>query len=77
MLHFKDKRLIKFGEHIKILRQKQGLSIDDVAANCSISRKDLHSIEEGNRNFAFTTLLDLALGLGVSPSLLMKIDFDN
>lgn len=75
MLNFKDKRLVEFGEHIHALRQKRGLSVNDVAVNSSISRKDLQSIEEGNKNFGFTTLLELAKGLGVHPSVLLDIDF--
>lgn len=75
MLNFKDKRLVEFGEHVHTLRQKRGLSVNDVAVNSSISRKDLQLIEEGSKNFGFTTLLELAKGLGVHPSVLLDIDF--
>lgn len=75
MLNFKDRRLVEFGEHVKTLRQKKSLSINDVAINSSLSRKDLQLIEEGNKNFGFTTLLELAKGLGVRPSVLLDIDF--
>lgn len=75
MLHFKDRRLVEFGKHVHAIRQKKGLSINDVAVNSSLSRKDLQLIEEGNKNFGFTTLLELAKGLGVRPAVLLDIDF--
>ena len=77
MLHFKDRRLVKFGLHVKALRQRLGLSINDVAANSSISRRDLQAIEEGSKNFGFTTLLELSKGLGVRPIELPDIDFED
>ncbi|KGO91097.1 helix-turn-helix domain-containing protein [Flavobacterium subsaxonicum] len=76
MLQFKDRRLIKFGEHVAALRQKLGIEVKDVAAKCSLSIKDLLSIEQGNKNFGFTTLLELSKGLGVSPADLLDINFE-
>ena len=77
MLHFKDRRLIKFGKHVQDMRQRMGLSINDVAVNSSISRKDLQAIEEGSKNFGFTTFLELCNGLGVRPSELLDVELDD
>ncbi|MFY0482154.1 helix-turn-helix domain-containing protein [Flavobacterium sp. PLA-1-15] len=76
MLHFKDKRLVLFGKHIKTLREAKGLTINDVAENSSLIKKDLLLIEEGSKNFGFTTLLQLAKGLGVHPSALLDLDLE-
>ena len=74
MLQFKDKRLVKFGEHIVALRKKHNLQVNDVVKNCSINSKDLEAIEKGSKNFGFTTLLELAKGLGVKPADLLNLD---
>ena len=76
MLQLKDKRLIKFGEHVRALREKLGLSVSDVAARSYLSKKDLQLIEQGDKNFAFTTLLELCKGLGVKPDELFSIDIE-
>lgn len=77
MLQFKDKRLIKFGKHVYEFRTKLGLEPGDIVANSSITRRDLQSIEEGNKNFGFTTLLELAKGLGITPSDLLNVDLND
>lgn len=74
MLQFKDKRLVIFGEHVRTLRENLGLSHNDIAGRTSLSKSDLLSIEQGSKNLAFTTLLELAKGLGVSPKELLAVD---
>ncbi|KGO95107.1 helix-turn-helix domain-containing protein [Flavobacterium subsaxonicum] len=76
MLQFKDKRLVKFGAHINALRKERNMETNDIAKNCSLSIKDLMAIEKGNKNFGFTTLLELAKGLGVSPAVLLQLDLE-
>lgn len=73
----KDEILRKFGEHVKDLRIKSGLTQDDVVLNSSkITKGTVSDIENGKRNFAFTTLIDLAKGLNVSPKDLMNFKTD-
>lgn len=75
----KDEILKKFGKHIKELRIKSGLSQDDVVLNSNrITKGTVSDIENGKRNLSFTTLIDLAKGLGKHPKELMnfKIDLD-
>lgn len=73
-----DKRLVQFGAHVRNLRKGLGLSQDDVAANSNLTKSNLSEIERGNRNLAFTTLLEIAKGMGVEPKKLLdlKIDLD-
>ncbi len=70
------KRQQIFGQHIKKLREKKGLSQDDIAARCRVTKGSLSVIENGNRNFSFTTLLALAKALEVEPKSLLDIDFE-
>lgn len=72
-----DELLKKFGEHIKELRLKSGLTQDDVVLNSSkITKATVSDIENGKRNFAFTTLIDLAKGLNLSPKDLLNFKID-
>ncbi len=74
----KDEILKKFGRHIKDLRTKSGLSQDEVVLNSTrLTKATISDIENGKRNFSFTTLIDLATGLGIQPYELLKIPFDN
>ncbi|MDV6169053.1 helix-turn-helix transcriptional regulator [Flavobacterium sp. DG1-102-2] len=74
MLKFKDKRLVKFGEHVRQLREKLGMTHADIVNRSTLTKSDVASIEEGGKNFGFTTLLELAKGLGVSTGELLNID---
>lgn len=72
-----DELLKKFGEHVKQLRLRSGLTQDDVVLNSSkITKATISDIENGKRNFAFTTLIDLAKGLNVLPKDLVDFKID-
>lgn len=69
--------LKKFGEHVKKIRIESGLTQDDIVLNSSkITKGTVSDIENGKRNFAFTTLIDLAKGLNVSPKELMNFTIE-
>lgn len=72
----RDKRLVKFGLHVKTIREKLNLSQDQVAANSNLTKSNVSMIESGKRNLAFTTLLELAKGLGKTPKELLDLDFE-
>lgn len=76
MLHFKDKRLVLFGLHVKNLREAKGMSISDIADNTSLTKRDLLAIEDGSKNFGFTTLLELAKGLEEQPARLLDLNLE-
>ncbi|WP_294302706.1 helix-turn-helix transcriptional regulator [uncultured Chryseobacterium sp.] len=68
-----EELLKKFGEHVKKIRLESGLTQDDVVLNSSkLTKGTVSDIENGKRNFAFTTLIDLAKGLNISPKDLMN-----
>jgi len=70
------KRQRIFGENIKRLREEKGLSQDDIAAKCRVTKGSLSVIENGKRNFSFSTLLALAKALEVDPKILLDINFE-
>lgn len=76
MIQFKDRRLVIFGEHVRTLRENLGLSPNDIAGRTSLSKSDILSIEQGSKNLAFTTLLELAKGLGVNPKELLAVNLE-
>lgn len=76
MLHFKDKRLVKFGQRVKSIRESKNISLSDISQNTSLTKNDLVAIEQGSKNFGFTTLLELAKGLGEKPSSLLDMDLE-
>ena len=72
-----EELLKKFGEHVKKIRLESGLTQDDVVLNSSkMTKGTVSDIENGKRNFAFTTLIDLAKGLNVSPRDLMNFTIE-
>jgi transcriptional regulator with XRE-family HTH domain len=73
----KDKRLVQFGSHVRGIRKELGLSQDKVAVNSNLTKSNLSEIERGNRNLAFTTLLELSKGLGVHPKRLLDFDISH
>lgn len=73
----KEKKLEKFGLHIKKLRTELDISQDRVALNSDkLIKATISDIENGKRNLSFTTLLDLAKGLGKHPRELLDYDVD-
>lgn len=73
----KNEHLVKFGQNIKRIREGLGMSQDEVVTNSSkLTKGTLSDIENGKRNLSFTTLIDLAKGLGKSPKELLNYKID-
>ena len=71
----KERILLKFGQHVKKLRKESKLSQDEVVMNSErLIKATVSDIENGKRDLSFTTLIDLAKGLGRSPKELLDID---
>ncbi len=70
------KRLQIVGKHIKNIRESLKLSQDDVAARCDVTKGNLSMIENGKKDLAFTTFLEIAKGLGVHPKELLDVEFE-
>lgn len=69
-------RLVEFGLALRLLREKLDLSQDDLAARCEVTKGNISKIENGKKDFTFTTFLELARGLGKHPKKLLDEDFD-
>jgi len=71
----REEKLKKFGNHIKKIRTELNLSQDEVVLNSDkLIKATISDIENGKRNFSYSTLLDLAKGLGKHPKDLLDFD---
>ena len=71
----KDIELLKqLGLHVKKIRQDKGLSHRQVAAACNLEHHRIIEIEQGKVNITYTTLVELAQGLGVMPIAIIPED---
>ncbi len=71
----REEKLKKFGNNIKKLRTELNLSQDEVVLNSDkLIKATVSDIENGKRNFSYSTLLDLAKGLGKHPKDLLDFD---
>lgn len=62
----------KFGEKIRKMRQKKGLSQEKFALSIDMDRTYYASVEKGHRNISLENILKIAKGLGVTLSDLFK-----
>ncbi len=67
-----DKNLEAFGERVAVLRQKHGLTQEQLANKTGLSVDTIGAVEQGRRWARLTTLHKLAKGLGVSTDELFK-----
>jgi len=65
-----------FGDALKSLRKKRGLSKFALAKKAMISASEVDELEKGRRTPRATTISKLAEALGVSHSSLMKGSID-
>ena len=56
----------KFGERLRSIRQKKGLSQEQLAIACELDRTYVGGIERGERNISLINIHKLANSLGVS-----------
>jgi transcriptional regulator with XRE-family HTH domain len=77
MIWQSDKANLKrLGVNIKRLREAKGLSLRELSYECDIDNSKISKIEKGQINITFTTILQLAKALNITPSELVKTDFD-
>ncbi|MEH6705551.1 MULTISPECIES: helix-turn-helix domain-containing protein [Galbibacter] len=76
MSNLDKKRQLIFGRNLLRIRKEKGLSQDDLATRCRVTKGNISVIENGERNFQFTTLLALAKALEVQPKELLDVDFE-
>ncbi|HMY19595.1 MAG TPA: helix-turn-helix transcriptional regulator [Polyangium sp.] len=62
---------LDFGERLRSLRLEQGISLSQLAATTGISKGHLSSIEQGFAAITIESAQRLAIGLNLSPTMLM------
>ena len=65
-------RLKNIGINIKSERLRQGLSQEELAEKCDISRNSVSLIETGKINLTILRVIDIARVLGVDVNTLVK-----
>jgi transcriptional regulator with XRE-family HTH domain len=70
----KDIEILKkeFGNTISRIRHDKGLSLREVGYRCNLDNSKISKIEKGKINISLSTLADLAQGLEMHPSELLK-----
>jgi transcriptional regulator with XRE-family HTH domain len=63
---------VRFGQRIRKLRQKRGLSQVEMAHQFGIDRGHISDLERGKKSVCLPTLEVLSKGFGVSVSKLMR-----
>ncbi len=67
----KDLELVEFGDRMRELREKAGLTQEALADAAGLHWSYVGQIERGERNLTYKNVLRLARGLGVHPTNLM------
>lgn len=62
----------KFGVHIRQVREKKNMSQQDLAYDCSMSKRQIGRIERAKVNTAVRTLIKIANVLHIEPKDLLN-----
>ena len=66
--------LKRFGEHIKLLREAEGMSQEELAKKSGFAgRAAISALEKGKTNISVERLQDLAIALHTTPGKLMDV----
>lgn len=67
-------RLIKFGEYIRLLRETEGLSQEELAKKSGFAgRAAISALEKGKTNISIDRLQDLAVALHTTPGTMLDV----
>ena len=61
-----------FGEKVRVCRLKLKISQEELGFRSGLDRTYISGIERGRRNISLTAIVNIAKGLGVSTSELLK-----
>lgn len=67
-----SRKLRQFGQRVRDLRRKKGLSQEELADAAGLDRSYTGGVERGERNLSFLNILKIAAALGVPPSRLLE-----
>lgn len=69
----KELFITNFGIHIRQLREKKNMSQQDLANDCSMSKRQIGRIERGEINTTLGTKVNIANALDIEPKELLNI----
>lgn len=74
----KEKEILKkqIGDTVKTIRENKDMTVRDVEAKCSLDNSKISFIENGGSNISLSTIVELARGMDVHPSELVKGNYD-
>ena len=64
----RDPRLVKYGQRIRELRKKKGLSQEALAELAGLDRSYMGHIERGEKNVTLLKIYQVSDALGIHPS---------
>ena len=67
-----DSVLVRFGNRVRELRKKKGLSQEGRALESGLDRSYVGGVERGERNISLENIEKLAKALGVTAAALMR-----
>jgi transcriptional regulator with XRE-family HTH domain len=67
-----DSVLVRFGNRVRELRKKKGLSQEALALESGLDRSYVGGVERGERNISLENIEKLARALDVHPSELLR-----
>jgi transcriptional regulator with XRE-family HTH domain len=65
-------RVRSFGRHVRDLRERAGLSQEELADRAGLHRSEVGFLERGEREFGVSVVWRIANGLGVRPGELVE-----
>ncbi|WP_293367768.1 helix-turn-helix transcriptional regulator [Nevskia sp.] len=68
----KIKEAIQLGDTVRFLREKKGLSQEELADSAGLHRTYVGSVERGERNLSLMNIIRLAKALSVEPKILLE-----
>jgi transcriptional regulator with XRE-family HTH domain len=68
----RDIFITNFGVHIRQLREKKNMSQQDLANDCSMSKRQIGRIERGEINTTLGTIINIANALDIEPKDLLN-----
>jgi len=61
-----------FGDRVRLLRSKAGLTQEALAAECELDRSYIGSVERGERNISLQNICRIAEAIGIEPKELFE-----
>jgi transcriptional regulator with XRE-family HTH domain len=62
-----SKKMKAFGDNLKRIRKKKGISQEDLAYNADLAYTTINKIERGQLNTGICTVFEIAKALNVAP----------